>query len=167
MYDEFFHNLFRSCIYIFEKQKVTKSKVHNSFQIVNISRSSDSLSIKEDKVPEEVKFSLLPYLILNIKESIATVILSSQFVNKKGIAFSNELIVQVIFKFEKKLPITQGEKDTVKIQNYEELLSIIGITVGTFRGILYEWLKGSQLQHPLPYIDIEEFIKGLRISFSK
>ena len=87
---------------------------------MNISRSSDSLSIKEDKVPEEVKFSLLPYLILNIKESIATVILSSQFVNKKGIALSNELIVQVIFKFEKKLPITQGEKDTVKIQNYED-----------------------------------------------
>lgn len=161
--------LFRSSngIYLIEKQKMKKYKAHNSFQIVNISRSSDALSLNVDKVPEEVKFSLLPYLILNIKESIVTVILSSQFINKDKKALSNELNVQIIFKFVNKLPIIQEGKDSIKIQNYEELLSIVNIAVGTFRGILYEWLKGSQLQQPLPYIDIEEFIKGLRISFSK
>ena len=86
--------LFRSSngIYLIEKQKMKKYKAHNSFQIVNISRSSDALSLNVDKVPEEVKFSLLPYLILNVKESIVTVILSSQFVNKDEKALSLSLI---------------------------------------------------------------------------
>lgn len=87
-----------------------KYKAHNSFQIVNISRSSDALSLNVDKVPEEVKFSLLPYLILNVKESIVTVILSSQFVNKDEKALSNELNVQVIFKFVNRLPIILTKK---------------------------------------------------------
>lgn len=139
----------------------------NNYQIVNISRSKESLSINKDIALVDVMLSFLPYLILNTKDNKATTILTSQFVKKDKTPLSNELVVHVTYQFSGSLPIVQDGAKKVKIQNYEDLLSIFDTSVGIFRGILFEWLKGSSLQHPLPAVHIEEFLKELRISFSK
>lgn len=139
----------------------------NNYQIVNIARSKESLSINIDGALVDVMLSFLPYLILNTKDNKATTILTSQFVQKDETPISNELVVRVTYQFSGSLPIVQDGAEKVKIQNYEDLLSIFDTSIGIFRGILFEWLKGSSLQHPLPAVNIEEFLKGLRISFSK
>lgn len=144
-----------------------KYEAKNNYQIVEISRSNDSLSVEADRVPDDVMLSFLPYLVLDVKNLIATTILTSQFVKKDETPLTNELIVRVTYKFTGNLPIVQDGADKVKIQNYEDLLSIFDTSIGIFRGLLFEWLKDSILQHPLPAINIEEFLKGLRISFSK
>lgn len=139
----------------------------NNYQIVGISRSTDSLSIKADDAQVDILLSFLPYLILDVKNKIATTILTSQFVKKDKTPFTNELVVRVTYKFSEELPVAQDGAKKVKILNYEDLLSIFDTSIGIFRGILFEWLKGSSLQHPLPAVNIEEFLEGLRISFSK
>lgn len=133
---------------------------------MSISRSADSLYLKDDKVSENIKFSLDSYLSLKPNEHLAIVILSSLFFNEKEEPITNELNVQLVFHFENDLPIVEDNGSAI-VKNYEELIMIMNISVGTYRGILYEWLKGSELQQPLPCIDIEEFINGLKISFSK
>lgn len=143
-----------------------KEKSKGTFQIVSISRSADSLYLKDDKVSENIKFSLDSYLSLKPNEHLAIVILSSLFFNEKEEPITNELNVQLVFHFENDLPIVEDNGSAI-VKNYEELIMIMNISVGTYRGILYEWLKGSELQQPLPCIDIEEFINGLKISFSK
>lgn len=144
-----------------------KYDANNNYQIVNISRSNDSLFVKADDVNVDVMLSFLPLLVLDAKNKIAITILTSQFVKRDDTPFTNELVVRVTYKFSESLPIIQNGSDKVKIQNYEDLLSIFDTSIGIFRGILFEWLNGSNLQHPLPVINIEEFLKGLRISFSK
>lgn len=139
----------------------------NNYEIVDISRSSDSLSEKTDDVQEGVMLSFLPYLILDVKNKTATTILTSQFVKKDKTPITNELAVKATYKFIKDLPVEQDGANKVKIQNYKDLLSIFDTSIGIFRGILFEWLKGSNLQHPLPAIKMETFIEGLKISFSK
>jgi len=139
----------------------------NNYKIVDISRSSDSLSEKIDDVQDGVMLSFLPYLILDVKKKMATTILTSQFVKKDKSPLTNKLVVRVIYEFYENLPIEQEDTDKVKIQNYEDLLSIFDTSIGIFRGILFEWLKNSRLQHPLPAVNMEEFLKELRISFSK
>ena len=143
-----------------------KEKSKGTFQIVSISRTADSLYLKDDKVSENIKFSLDSYLSLKPNEHLAIVILSSLFFNEKEEPITNELNVQLVFHFENDLPIVEDNGSAI-VKNYEELIMIMNISVGTYRGILYEWLKGSELQQPLPSIDIEEFINGLKISFSK
>ena len=143
-----------------------KEKSKGTFQIVSISRTADSLYLKDDKVSENIKFSLDSYLSLKPNEHLAIVILSSLFFNEKEEPITNELNVQLVFHFENDLPIVEDNGSAI-VKNYEELIMIMNISVGTYRGILYEWLKGSELQQPLPCIDIEEFINGLKISFSK
>jgi len=139
----------------------------NNYQIVNIARSKESLSINKDGALVDVMLSFSPYLILNTKDNKATTILTSQFVQKDETPISNELVVRVTYQFSESLPIAQDGTEKVKIQNYEDLLSIFDTSIGIFRGILFEWLEGSSLQHPLPAVNIEDFLKGLRISFSK
>lgn len=144
-----------------------KYSKNNNYMIVNISRSSDALSIKSTQVEKDVNFLLLPYLVVNSNENLATVILTSQFIDENDIPLSNELTVKITYKFFHDLPIALDGKQNINIQNYPDLLSIFDTIVGTFRGILFEWLKDSPLQRPLPFVDIEELIKDLRISFSK
>ena len=62
----------------------------NNYQIVNISRSKESLSINKDETLVDVMLSFLPYLVLNTKDNKATTILTSQFVQKDGSPISNE-----------------------------------------------------------------------------
>lgn len=139
----------------------------NNYQIVDISRSTDPLSVKADDAHVDILLSFLPYLVLNVKDKVATTILTSQFTKKDKTPITNELVVRVTYKFSKDLPVVQDGIDKVKIHNYGDLLSIFDTSIGIFRGILFEWLKGSSLQHPLPAVKMEEFLEGLRISFSK
>lgn len=143
-----------------------KYEKHINYQIVNISRSDDALDVKNDKV-KDVMFSFFPYLSLDEKKQFATAILVAQFLNKDESPLSNELSVYVTFKFSKGLPIIKDNAGEAKIQNHDDLLSIFDTTIGIFRGVLFEWLKGSFLQHPLPMVDMEDFLKNLRITFSK
>ena len=142
-------------------------EAQNNYKIVDISRSSESLSEKNDDLRDEVMLSFLPYLILDVENKVATTILTSQFVKKDNTPLTNKLVVHVTYKFNEELPLVQVGIDKVKILNYEDLLSIFDTSIGVFRGILFEWLKNSRLQQPLPAVNIEEFLKELRISFSK
>lgn len=138
----------------------------SSYKIANISRSKELLSINSDNENKDVKFSLMPFLILDEKNSVATTVLKSQFFKKDNSPLSNELTLQVDYKFSDCLPIVPDGQDKVKIHNYEDLLAIFDTSIGMFRGILFDWLQDSDLQYPLPFVDIENFIKGLRVSFS-
>lgn len=144
-----------------------KYEEQNSYQIVGIIRSPDELSIQPDKTVQEVKFLFAPNLILKKAEQLAIVILSSQFILNDDSPLTNELVVQVTFKFNSELPVIQDGDDKAKITNHEDLLSVFDTSIGIFRGILFEWLGESNLQHPLPLVDIKEFVKGLKVSFSK
>jgi hypothetical protein len=151
----------------YNRVKMERYKAKTEYQIVDISRSNDSLSIKRDNVLDDVKLFFQPYLVLDSNNLIATTILTSQFVGKDESPFTNELTVRVVYKYLENLPLSPNGADKVKINNYENLVSMFDTSIGIFRGILFEWLKGSSLQHPLPAVDIERFLKGLRISFSK
>lgn len=144
-----------------------KYEGQDNYQIVNISRSQETLSIKLDDMRDGIKLQLLPYLLLNKDEKLATAVLTSQFTNADNQPISNELIVKILYKFNTDLPISQDGTEKVKVQNYADLLSIFDTAIGVLRGILFEWLQGSSLQQPLPFIEIEEFVKDIRISFSK
>ena len=139
---------------------------NSAYQIVNISRSNSALSIQAGDETSDVKFSFLPYLMIDEKNKVATSILTAQFIKKDDTPLSNELVVNVGFKFFESLPLVRDGENNVKIKKYEDLLSIFDTAIGVFRGILFEWLKGSSLQQPLPSVDVEEFLKGLRVSFS-
>jgi hypothetical protein len=138
----------------------------SNYQIVKISRSKKPLSVKDDDL-KDVMLSFLPYLVLDTENRMATTILTSQFVKKDKTPLTNDLTVHVTYKFFEELPVAQESDTKVKIQHYEDLISIFDTSIGIFRGILFEWLGESSLQHPLPAINIEEFLKELRISFSK
>ena len=142
-------------------------EVQNNYKIVNISRSPDALSIKSENPAKEIRLRISPFLVLDAEKKLVTAILSSCFVSESNDLISNELTVKIIYEFLCDLPVARDGDEKVKIQNYADLLSVFDTTIGTFRGILFEWLKKSSLQRPLPFIDIEEFIKDLRISFSK
>lgn len=144
-----------------------KYEGQDNYQIVNISRSQETLSIKLDDMRDGIKLQLLPYLLLNKDEKLATAVLTSQFTNADNQPISNELIVKILYKFNTDLPISQDGVEKVKVQNYADLLSIFDTAIGILRGILFEWLQGSSLQQPLPFVEIEEFVKDIRISFSK
>lgn len=144
-----------------------KYEGQDNYQIVNISRSQETLSIKLDDMRDGIKLQLLPYLLLNKDEKLATAVLTSQFTNADNQPISNELIVKILYKFNTDLPISQDGVEKVKVQNYADLLSIFDTAIGILRGVLFEWLQGSSLQQPLPFVEIEEFVKDIRISFSK
>ena len=144
-----------------------KYEGQDNYQIVNISRSQETLSIKLDDMRDGIKLQLLPYLLLNKDEKLATAVLTSQFTNADNQPISNELIVKILYKFNTDLPISQDGVEKVKVQNYADLFSIFDTAIGILRGILFEWLQGSSLQQPLPFVEIEEFVKDIRISFSK
>ncbi len=144
-----------------------KYKVKAEYQIVDISRSNDSLSIRKDNAIGDVKLLFQPYLVLDSQNLIATTILSSQFVGKDESPITNELTVRVAYKYFENLPVSPNGTNKIKINNYSSLVSMFDTSIGIFRGVLFEWLKGSNLQHPLPAVDIESFLKGLRITFSK
>ena len=137
------------------------------YQIVHISRSNEPLSMKEDNDGEGVSLVFLPYILLDAKNKTATTVLTSQFYGKDENPITNELIVHITYKFSNELPVVQDGDDKIKIVNNKDLFSIFDTSVGSFRGILFEWLEDSCLQHPLPIVNMGKFLKGLKYSFSK
>ena len=137
------------------------------YQIVHISRSNEPLSMKEDNDGEGVSLVFLPYILLDAKNNIATTVLTAQFIGKDKSPITNELSVHITYRFSDSLPILKDKDDKIKISSQKDLISIFDTSIGVFRGVLFEWLKDSKLQHPLPIVDIRGFLKGLKYSFSK
>lgn len=123
--------------------------------------------MKKDNGEDDVTLLLIPYITLDVKNNTATTILKSQFVMRDENPITNELIVNITYKFQNDIPVVKDGNSKIKIANSKDLFSIFDTSIGIFRGILYEWLKGSSLQQPLPLINMGEFLKELKYSFSK
>ncbi|MCH5307645.1 MAG: hypothetical protein J1E37_06140 [Prevotella sp.] len=139
----------------------------SNYQIMRIIRSDEPLSMKKDNGEDDVTLLLIPYITLDVKNNTATTILKSQFVMRDENPITNELIVNITYKFQNDIPVVKDGNSKIKIANSKDLFSIFDTSIGIFRGILYEWLKGSSLQQPLPLINMGEFLKELKYSFSK
>lgn len=52
-----------------------------SYRILSISRTKENLSILSEKLPDEMKLSFLPYLVVDSKKKIVSAILTGQFLD--------------------------------------------------------------------------------------
>lgn len=137
------------------------------FQIVGMSHSIEDFHLTTSNYPDEVRFSFLPFLIVDTEKSIAAPVLKAVFIDSDNSPISNEFSFQVVFKFEERLPVCLNKQNQVDVANFNDLVAIFDTTIGAFRGVFFDWLKDTKLQRPLPFVDVPDFIKALKVSFVK
>ena len=138
-----------------------------AFHILSMARSKERLTISSDKLPDEMKLSFLPYLIVNEKKKTLTAILTGQFQNEKEEQLTNQLAFQMEYKIEGEMPVSLVADNKLIVTNNEMIVAIFDTTIGAFRGVLFEWLMNSELQRPLPLIEVGDFLNQLKVSFTK
>lgn len=147
-------------------EKYNQSKL-GKYRINTISRSKNELSILSESLPDEMKLSFLPYLIVNSKKKTLTALLTGQFLDEKEKPITNQLVFQIEYQIDGDMPIFLNEKKMLQVDNSEIITALFDTTIGAFRGVLFEWLKGSRFQRPLPLVDLGEFLSHLQVSFTK
>ncbi len=144
-----------------------KNPKMGAFHILSMARSKERLTISSDKLPDEMKLSFLPYLIVNEKKKTLTAILTGQFQNEKEEQLTNQLAFQMEYKIEGEMPVSLVADNKLIVTNNEMIVAIFDTTIGAFRGVLFEWLMNSELQRPLPLIEVGDFLNQLKVSFTK
>lgn len=147
-------------------EKYNQSKL-GKYRIATISRSKNDLSILSEKLPDEMRFSFLPYLIVNSKKKALTTLLTGQFLDEKERPLTNQLAFQIEYQIDGNMPICLNENNVLQVDNSEMITALFDTAIGAFRGVLFEWLKGSSLQRPLPLVDLGDFLSHLQVSFTK
>jgi hypothetical protein len=137
-----------------------------SYRILSISRTKENLSILSEKLPDEMKLSFLPYLVVDSKKKIVSAILTGQFLDAAEKPLTNQLAFRMDFQIQGEMPIALTDKKVIKVIDNNMIVSIFDTTVGAFRGILFEWLLNSELQKPLPLVNISDFLNKVQVSFS-
>lgn len=137
-----------------------------SYRILSISRTKENLSILSEKLPDEMKLSFLPYLVVDSKKKIVSAILTGQFLDAAEKPLTNQLAFRMDFQIQGEMPIALTDKKVIKVNDNNMIVSIFDTTVGTFRGILFEWLLNSELQKPLPLVNLNDFLNKVQVSFS-
>lgn len=137
-----------------------------SYRILSISRTKENLSILSEKLPDEMKLSFLPYLVVDSKKKIVSAILTGQFLDAAEKPLTNQLAFRMDFQIQGEMPIALTDKKVIKVIDNNMIVSIFDTTVGAFRGILFEWLLNSELQKPLPLVNLNDFLNKVQVSFS-
>jgi hypothetical protein len=137
-----------------------------TYRILSISRTKENLSILSEKLPDEMKLSFLPYLVVDSKKKIISAILTGQFLDAAEKPLTNQLAFRMDYQIQGEMPIALTDKKTIKVNDNNMIVSIFDTTVGAFRGILFEWLLNSELQKPLPLVNLNDFLNKVQVSFS-
>ena len=137
-----------------------------TYRILSISRTKENLSILSEKLPDEMKLSFLPYLVVDSKKKIISAILTGQFLDAAEKPLTNLLAFRMDYQIQGEMPIALTDKKTIKVNDNNMIVSIFDTTVGAFRGILFEWLLNSELQKPLPLVNLNDFLNKVQVSFS-
>lgn len=137
-----------------------------TYRILSISRTKENLSILSEKLPDEMKLSFLPYLVVDSKKKIISAILTGQFLDASEKPLTNQLAFRMNYQIQGEMPIALTDKKTIKVNDNNMIVSIFDTTVGAFRGILFEWLLNSELQKPLPLVNLNDFLNKVQVSFS-
>lgn len=137
-----------------------------SYRILSISRTKENLSILSEKLPDEMKLSFLPYLVVDSKKKIVSAILTGQFLDAAEKPLTNQLAFRMDYQIQGEMPIALTDKKVIKVIDNNMIVSIFDTTVGAFRGILFEWLLNSELQKPLPLVNLNDFLNKVQVSFS-
>ena len=137
-----------------------------SYRILSISRTKENLSILSEKLPDEMKLSFLPYLVVDSRKKIISAILTGQFLDAAEKPLTNQLAFRMDYQIQGEMPIALTDKKMIKVNDNNMIVSIFDTTVGAFRGILFEWLLNSELQKPLPLVNLNDFLNKVQVSFS-
>lgn len=137
-----------------------------TYRILSISRTKENLSILSEKLPDEMKLSFLPYLVVDSKKKKISAILTGQFLDAAEKPLTNQLAFRMDFQIQGEMPIALTDKKVIKVNDNNMIVSIFDTTVGAFRGILFEWLLNSELQKPLPLVNLNDFLNKVQVSFS-
>lgn len=137
-----------------------------TYRILSISRTKENLSILSEKLPDEMKLSFLPYLVVDSRKKIISAILTGQFLDAAEKPLTNQLAFRMDYQIQGEMPIALTDKKMIKVNDNNMIVSIFDTTVGAFRGILFEWLLNSELQKPLPLVNLNDFLNKVQVSFS-
>lgn len=137
-----------------------------SYRILSLSRTKENLSILSEKLPDEMKLSFLPYLVVDSKKKIVSAILTGQFLDAAEKPLTNQLAFRMDYQIQGEMPIALTDKKVIKVIDNNMIVSIFDTTVGAFRGVLFEWLLNSELQKPLPLVNLNDFLNKVQVSFS-
>ena len=137
-----------------------------TYRILSISRTKENLSILSEKLPDEMKLSFLPYLVVDSRKKIISAILTGQFLDAAENPLTNQLAFRMDYQIQGEMPIALTDKKMIKVNDNNMIVSIFDTTVGAFRGILFEWLLNSELQKPLPLVNLNDFLNKVQVSFS-
>ena len=137
-----------------------------TYRILSISRTKENLSILSEKLPDEMKLSFLPYLVVDSRKKIISAILTGQFLDAAEKPLTNQLAFRMDYQIQGEMPIALTDKKVIKVIDNNMIVSIFDTTVGAFRGILFEWLLNSELQKPLPLVNLNDFLNKVQVSFS-
>ncbi len=141
------------------------SRKGGTYRILSISRTKENLSILSDKLPDEMKLSFLPYLVIDNKKRIISVILTGQFLDAKEKPLTNQLAFRMDYLIQGEMPVSLSEKKEIQVSDNNIIVSLFDTTVGAFRGVLFEWLMNSKLQKPLPLVNLNDFLNKVQVSF--
>lgn len=136
------------------------------YRILSISRTKENLTILSEKMPDEMKLSFFPYLVVDIKKKTLSTVLTGQFLDAKDKPFTNQLAFRMDYQILGEMPISLSENKEILVSDNNLIVSIFDTTVGAFRGVLFEWLMNSKLQKPLPLVNLNDFLNQVQVSFS-
>lgn len=136
-----------------------------TYRILSISRTKENLSILSEKLPDEMKLSFLPYLVIDNKKRIISVILTGQFLDAKEKPLTNQLAFRMDYLIQGEMPVSLSEKKEIQVSDNNIIVALFDTTVGAFRGVLFEWLMNSELQKPLPLVNLNDFLNKVQVSF--
>lgn len=86
-----------------------------TYRILSMSRTKEGLTILSEKIPDEMKLSFLPYLIVDRRKSIISAILTGQFLNTAEEPVTNQLAFRMDYQIQGEMPISLSEGKKIKV----------------------------------------------------
>ena len=134
--------------------------------IKSILRSDDAFNLITKSAPAIVLLTFMPRLFVNEEKKVISPMLTAYFVDEQENEISSKLLFRMDFHVHNDMPINLNE-GKMEVTDFGMIVTMFDTTIGTFRGVFFEWLKESPFQKPLPLVDLEAFLKNLNVSFVK
>ena len=141
-------------------------KTDSEYMIKNISHSDDAFNLIAKPASENVMLTFLPQLFVNEEKKVLSPMLTAYFVDEKEQDISSKFLFRMDFLVKNDMPIKLNE-GKIEVTDFGVIITMFDTTIGAFRGVFFEWLKGRQFLNPLPLVDLDDFLKNLNVSFIK